>query len=71
MSAIQFFESKYPHSHTLPKTSILELMEQYAELRHQEYLRKKETFNTEMFMAKQKLDQYRKKSGDTPIQDIP
>jgi hypothetical protein len=54
MTAIQYYETKYPHSVHLPKTAILDLMNEYSEYKHEQHKKNLEKFNSEMYLQVQK-----------------
>lgn len=62
MDAKAFLIQKHgEHCHSLPVTSIIDLMNNFADHKYHEFEKKKEKFNSEMFIAHHNFEQIRNK----------
>lgn len=69
MTPTSFYESIYgPHCHSLPKTAIVDIMEKFADHKHEEWKLRKNQFNTEQFTNN--MEERRNKDGNK-IQELP
>jgi len=65
-TANDYFNERFPHSHTLPKQSIIELMEGYFQHRKDLYNKARDSFNAEQFIANLNFDEIRKRLKNDP-----
>ena len=60
-NAQAFFEAKYPKSHSLPKTSIIDIMEDYWQYKKIMYEKAKKNFNSEQWQSQHNMEEIRKR----------
>lgn len=73
MNASDYLQAKFPHSHTLPHTAILDLMEGYWQHRKELYEKAKKEFNSEAWLSQHNIEQLRKqikKDKNPPPNDL-
>lgn len=64
MTAVQFFEEKHGvHCHTLPKQSIIDLMEAYY-IKKTNFEKARDKFNSERFVNQINFEEQRKRLKD-------
>jgi adenylate kinase family enzyme len=61
MTATDYLKTKWPHSHTLPHTAIIDLMEGYWQHRKELYEKARDSFNSEKWVAEHNIETLRQK----------
>lgn len=51
MNATTYLKERFPTQHTFPLSQVLDLMNEYAEYKHQQHKKSVEKFQTEMFLT--------------------
>lgn len=60
MNAADFLKARYQTSHTLPVTVVIDLMEEYLRYKNDSAQKKKEEFNSEVWLSQINLTELRK-----------